>query len=276
MRIKIIRGDITTLQVDAIVNAANSSLMGGGGVDGVIHRKGGSSILEACCAIVAKQGYCKTGEAVITTAGALPAKYVIHTVGPVWQGGQDQEPHLLSRCYLSSFRIAQIHQLKTLAFPNISTGVYGYPKQAAATTVFEVLTQLPLPQKAAFDEVHFVCFDEENFDIYQTHFQTLQTKTLHLLFEENSVGWGLRGDPLLWEAMKYLSQTVLLPSSEEALTALLYWLFELLAGKPITTVKDFYVEKYAQGGISSGYINTSHWQNAIIPALLAKFRIINT
>lgn len=272
MQVKIIQGDITTLQVDAIVNAANSFLIGGGGVDGAIHRKGGSAILEDCRAIVAKQGSCRTGEAVITRAGKLLAKHVIHTVGPVWQDGEQNEAHLLSRCYLSSFRIAQIHQLKTIAFPNISTGVYGYPKQAAAKTVFEVLTQLPLAQKAAFDAVYFVCFDEENFSIYQTHFQALQTKTLHLLFEENLLGWGLRGDPHLWNKMKDFSQTVLLPPSEEELIGVLYQLFELLTGKPITTVEKFYVDKYAHGGMSSGYIDGQHWQKQIFPALIEKFK----
>lgn len=272
MQVKIIQGDITTLQVDAIVNAANSSLMGGSGVDGAIHRKGGSVILEDCRAIIAKQGACRTGEAVITRAGNLPSKYVIHTVGPVWQGGQNQEAHLLSRCYLSSFRIAQVHQLKSIAFPNISTGVYGYPKQAAAATVFEVLTQLPLPQKATFDEVYLVCFDEENFEIYQTYFQTLQTKTLHLLFEESPPRWGLRGDPHLWNEMKGFSKTILLPSSAEELTQLLHQLFELLTGKPISIAENFYVEKHAHGGMSSGYIDANHWQKEIIPELVAKFK----
>src|ERR1700755_941534 len=120
--IRLIQGDITKIAVDAIVNAANSSLLGGGGVDGAIHRAGGAAILEECRAIRAKQGGCATGEAVITTGGNLPARYVIHTVGPVWQGGQNRERELLCSCYTSVLTLAVAHNIKTLAFPNISTG----------------------------------------------------------------------------------------------------------------------------------------------------------
>src|SRR5262249_12874794 len=118
------QGDITLTRADAIVNAANSSLMGGGGVDGAIHRAGGPEILEDCKKIVARQGGCKTGEAVITTAGRLPAKYVIHTVGPVWNGGNKDERKLLANCYSNSLNLALEYGLKTIAFPNISTGIY--------------------------------------------------------------------------------------------------------------------------------------------------------
>lgn len=128
MKIKALKGDITSIEVDAIVNAANSSLMGGGGVDGAIHRKGGKQILEECMLIRNRQGKCKTGEAVITSAGNLPSKYVIHTVGSVWQGGQNNEPILLANCYKNSLKLAIEHGIKTIAFPNISTGIYGFPK----------------------------------------------------------------------------------------------------------------------------------------------------
>jgi len=131
-RIELIKGDITMLSVDAIVNAANSSLLGGGGVDGAIHRAGGSSILEECRKIVARQGGCKTGEAVITAAGKLPAKFVIHTVGPVWQGGDRQEAEKLRNCYINALQLAIMNECRSIAFPNISTGVYGYPKPGAA------------------------------------------------------------------------------------------------------------------------------------------------
>ena len=131
-RIQVIKGDITKIKVDAIVNAANSSLLGGGGVDGAIHRAGGPAILEECKKIVARQGGCKTGEAVITSAGNLPAKCVIHTVGPVWNGGNNDERNKLANCYLNSLRIAVEYNLKTIAFPNISTGIYGFPKKEAA------------------------------------------------------------------------------------------------------------------------------------------------
>lgn len=127
--IEVIKGDITKLTVDAIVNAANSSLLGGGGVDGAIHRAGGDSILQECRTIVAKQGGCKTGQAVLTTAGNLSAKFVVHTVGPVWNGGQNNEAQKLADCYKNSLLLAVENNCKTIAFPNISTGVYRFPKK---------------------------------------------------------------------------------------------------------------------------------------------------
>jgi O-acetyl-ADP-ribose deacetylase (regulator of RNase III) len=166
-KIEIIKGDITKLKVDAIVNAANSSLMGGGGVDGAIHRAGGSAILEACRKIVAKQGGCKTGEAVITTAGELPAKYVIHTVGPVWNGGDKNEASLLASCYQNSLRLAVDNRILSVAFPNISTGIYGYPKKQAAGIAINTVAEC-LRQNDVIDKVYFVCFDEENYKLYQS------------------------------------------------------------------------------------------------------------
>lgn len=151
---------------DAIVNAANSSLLGGGGVDGAIHRAGGPAILEACMAIRNKQGGCPTGEAVITTGGNLPARYVIHTVGPVWQGGRNGEDKLLSNAYYNSLRLAVEHRLKTIAFPNISTGIYGFPKKEAAQVALQTV-QAFLEQDQSLEAVYFVCFDEENYSIYQ-------------------------------------------------------------------------------------------------------------
>src|SRR5688572_33477796 len=131
-KIFLVQGDITKQKVDAIVNAANSSLLGGGGVDGAIHRAGGPAILEDCRKIIAKQGGCKTGEAVITTAGNLPAKFVIHTVGPVWNNGNNGEREKLGNCYRNSLALAKEHSCQTIAFPNISTGVYRFPKKEAA------------------------------------------------------------------------------------------------------------------------------------------------
>jgi O-acetyl-ADP-ribose deacetylase (regulator of RNase III) len=161
-RIEVIKGDITKVKVDAIVNAANTSLLGGGGVDGAIHRAGGSAILEECRKIVAKQGGCITGDAVITTAGNLPAKYVIHTVGPVWNGGQKMEIEKLASCYTKSLRLAADNKCKSVAFPNISTGVYHFPKNKAAEiavrTITKFLEQNSLPLKVAL-----VCFDEDNY-----------------------------------------------------------------------------------------------------------------
>jgi O-acetyl-ADP-ribose deacetylase (regulator of RNase III) len=160
-KIEIIQGDITKMKVDAIVNAANSSLLGGSGVDGAIHRAGGPAILEDCMKIRAKQGGCKTGEAVITGAGNLPARYVIHTVGPVWNGGQKGEPEKLANCYLNSLRLAVENNCKTVAFPNISTGVYGYPKDEAAKIAYQTVVNF-LACNEQIEKVIFVCFDEDN------------------------------------------------------------------------------------------------------------------
>lgn len=165
--IELLKGDITKLTVDAIVNAANSSLMGGGGVDGAIHRAGGPAILEECRMIVAKQGGCKTGEAVITTGGHLPAKFVIHTVGPVWHGGKNDEQELLAACYQNSLNLALEHKLSSIAFPNISTGVYGYPKKEAADVAITSVSVF-LKQHTFIGKVYFVCFDEENYQLYQS------------------------------------------------------------------------------------------------------------
>lgn len=165
-RIELLQGDITKLNVDAIVNAANSSLVGGGGVDGAIHRAGGPSILEECKKIIARIGQCETGEAVITTGGQLPARFVIHTVGPVWNGGKYQEALKLASCYRNSLQLAIAHQIQTIAFPNISTGVYGYPKKDAAQIAVNTVREfLSATQQIA--KVYFVCFDDENFSLYK-------------------------------------------------------------------------------------------------------------
>ncbi|HEY6955042.1 MAG TPA: O-acetyl-ADP-ribose deacetylase [Flavisolibacter sp.] len=162
-RIEVLMGDITKVEVDAIVNAANSSLMGGGGVDGAIHRAGGPAILAECKKIVDRQGRCKTGEAVITTAGNLPAKYVIHTVGPVWNGGSNNERAKLEDCYFNSLKLAVENGCKTIAFPNISTGVYRFPKDEAARISVESILNF-LPNNQSIEMVLLVCFDEENYE----------------------------------------------------------------------------------------------------------------
>lgn len=165
-RINLINGDITKLKVDAIVNAANSSLMGGGGVDGAIHRAGGPVILDECRKIVAQQGRCETGQAVITTGGKLSAKFVIHTVGPVWYGGNNNEVKLLENAYLSSLKLAVKNGVETIAFPNISTGVYGFPKEKASKITIETVSRF-LSGNEQIKEVYFVCFDPENYELYQ-------------------------------------------------------------------------------------------------------------
>ena len=164
--LELTQGDITKIQVDAIVNAANTSLLGGGGVDGAIHRAGGKAILEECQKIRNKQGGCKVGEAVVTTAGNLPAKYVIHTVGPVWSNGTNNEESLLSQAYTNSLKLAVENQIETIAFPNISTGIYHFPKGKAVRIAIKAVTDF-LATTNKITKVIFVCYDIENYRIYE-------------------------------------------------------------------------------------------------------------
>ncbi len=164
--IEVIKGDITKVEATAIVNAANTSLLGGGGVDGAIHRAGGAAILADCRKIVARQGGCKTGEAVITTAGNLPASFVIHTVGPVWNGGHKNEEALLANCYTNSLKLAEENNCSSIAFPNISTGIYGFPKDKAARIAARTVQDY-LQKTSNTESVIFVCFDDENYQLIQ-------------------------------------------------------------------------------------------------------------
>jgi len=161
-----VTADITTLSKDAIVNAANSSLMGGGGVDGAIHRAGGPQILEECRRIVAKIGRLPTGEAVITTAGNMPARYVIHTVGPVWHGGRRDEEQLLRNAYANSLRVAKENGVKTVAFPSISTGVYGYPVDLASNEAVSAVLEFVKENPDSLDEITFCGFDSSTENSY--------------------------------------------------------------------------------------------------------------
>ena len=163
--IEIVKADITKIKVGVIVNAANTSLLGGGGVDGAIHKMGGPAILEDCRKIIARQGGCKTGQAVITTAGHLPAKFVIHTVGPVWNMGNKKEEELLADCYTNSLKLAEENGCTTIAFPNISTGIYKFPKDKAAKIAINTVQNFLANSK--IEKVKFACFDEENYQLLQ-------------------------------------------------------------------------------------------------------------
>lgn len=167
--IRTVQGDITSQAVDAVVNAANNNLMGGGGVDGAIHRRGGPAILEAC-RMIRRTKYpdgLPTGLAVITTGGELPAQYVIHTVGPVWTGGRNDEDALLSDCYRNSLEIAKTNDLRTIALPSISTGAYGFPLERAAPIALEAVQAYLEQNPAAFTEIRFVLFSPGDLAVYE-------------------------------------------------------------------------------------------------------------
>jgi O-acetyl-ADP-ribose deacetylase len=164
-RLKIIRGDITFQATDAIVNAANSSLMGGGGVDGAIHRAGGPAILEECRRIVERQGGLPAGQAVMTTAGNMKARYVIHTVGPVWRGGSEGEAETLASAYRESLKTAEANKLSSISFPSISTGAYGYPVEKAARVALQTVKTF-LTKADSIKEAVFVLHDAHSYEAY--------------------------------------------------------------------------------------------------------------
>ena len=172
-KLSLIRGDITQQDTEAIINAANTSLLGGGGVDGAIHRAGGPSILEECKKIRAKQGGCPTSEAVITGGGKLKAEYVIHTVGPIWSGGKRNEDTFLSNAYKNSLTLAKNKGIRSLSFPSISTGAYGFPIQHAARIALSIIQDFL--KEHTFEEVRFVLFSEKDLKIYEEAWQEIST-----------------------------------------------------------------------------------------------------
>ena len=166
MNFHLVKGDITVVHADAIVNAANSALAGGGGVDGAIHKAAGPSVMKECDLIRKREGGCPPGHAVITRAGNLNAKFIIHTVGPIWKGGYYGEDEVLRNAYRSSMVLAENNKVHSIAFPNISTGVYGFPKKRAAAIAIQTLKEIA-DQTAEIKDVYLVCHDEENYLIYQ-------------------------------------------------------------------------------------------------------------
>ena len=173
-KLKLIQGDITKENVDAVVNAANSSLMGGGGVDGAIHRAGGPAILEECRKIVAKIGSLPKGEAVITTAGNMASRFVIHTVGPVWHGGERREAELLRNAYYNSLKIGAENGIESMAFPSISTGIYGYPIGKACNIALETVIDFIKSEEYKYSEVRFIVFSNYDMKVYEDEFSKIK------------------------------------------------------------------------------------------------------
>lgn len=171
--IEVLQGNITKITADAIVNAANTSLLGGGGVDGAIHRVGGPAILEECRKIRARQGSLKVGAAVYTTAGNLPAKYVVHTAGPVWNGGNKGEAELLEASYLNSLKLVVELDCHSVSFPNISTGIYGFPKEQAATIAVNTVRDFLKENPGIHLKVQLVCYDREHFKLLEDILKTI-------------------------------------------------------------------------------------------------------
>ena len=261
-------GDITAKHyADAIVTAANNSLLGGGGVDGAIHRAAGKELLAEC----RKLGGCETGDAKITKAYKLPCDYIIHTVGPIWHGGKRGEADLLASCYRNSLKLAVEHNIRTVAFPSISTGVYSYPLRQAAEIAVQTVRAVVREFPEAFDDILWVLFDETTKAAYVEALRTCKNMKLSRIFEEKPEKWGLRGDPYFWEYLKKRAENMDIISPDK----LEKWIKEeyfTLSGKALTDkYMDFAViEQFAHGGMSSGGVDNGWWMKEGIPLLKSR------
>ena len=261
-------GDITAKHyADAIVNAANNSLLGGGGVDGAIHRAAGAELLDECRTL----GGCETGQAKITKAYKLPCDYVIHTVGPVWHGGNRGEAELLASCYRNSLRLAIEHDICSVAFPSISTGVYAYPLKQAAEAATQAVGDFVRESPEVFDDVLWVLFDKTTKEVYDDALRRCANMKLSIIFAEKPERWGLRGDPYFWDYLKQRAENMDIISPDE----LDQWIkeeYSTLSGKALTDkYMDFAViEQFAHGGMSSGGVDNRWWMDEGIPLLKSK------
>lgn len=267
--ITIIKCDITTLNVDAIVNAANSSLLGGGGVDGAIHRAAGPELLAECRLL----NGCRTGEAKITKGYKLPAKYVIHTVGPIYHqcATRIDAGIYLSQCYMNSMDLAKQNEIHSIAFPAISTGVYGYPlREATGIAVTEIVAWIKRNPDYQIDVI-FSCFDTETETVYKKALSRLSEKKVSSIFEDEYLGgWAARGNPYFWEHLKSIFNDYNLPMDDEKFIGIIKDEFQKVTGHALRGDESYYVEEFAHGGMSSGVVTTEFWLNSAIPELLGR------
>ena len=263
--IEIVVGDITAQQVDAVVTAANESLLGGGGVDGAIHRAAGPRLAQAGAALAP----CEPGTAVVTPAFDLdpPVHHVIHTVGPVWEGGGHGEAETLASCYRASLRKADEIGAASMAFPAIATGVYGYPPQQAARIAVETLRST----RTEVSRIVLVAFDDDAHELLTAAMRS-RSGLVAGLFDEEPAQWGLRGDPPAWRALRDHLAGVALPGSVEEVESLLRAAFRQVVGVDLAQdpAPSVFREKFARGGMSSGMVDLDNWRTRLMPLLIAR------
>jgi O-acetyl-ADP-ribose deacetylase (regulator of RNase III) len=269
MRLEVLVGDITVLDRDAIVNAANSSLLGGGGVDGAIHRAAGPELVQRCRLL----GGCKVGEARVTPGFRLPAKWIIHTVGPKWRGGESGEALALASCYVQSLARADEVGARSVAFPAIATGIYGYPAAAAAAVAVDAVRAA----NTQVQEVTFVCFDDAARDAYvavlgSVQGRELQDADLAAVFEPEPARWGLRGDPHVWHAMRDRLRGVR-PTTAADAHELLHSAFEEIVGVSLNDdglPGQVHRPELDHGGMSGGHVHIETWRTTLMPLLVSR------